>query len=193
MLSIVLASASPRRRELLTQLRIQSIIHAVAIDETPLPNESAIDYVQRIAAEKSAVCAQRYPSSLPILAADTSVVVGQNILGKPQNQAQALQMLSQLSATTHQVYTAISLRYQQQHYQALNITEVRFRAINDAEKLAYWQTGEPIDKAGGYAIQGLGCIFIEEIRGSYSSVMGLPLYETAQLLTQLFGNLFQNE
>lgn len=179
---LILASASPRRKELLAQLGIQCFVKAVDIDETPLPNELPLDYVQRVAAEKSAACLALYDGDLPILAADTSVVLNNQIMGKPQNQQHAQEMLLQLSGTTHQVYSAISLRRDLNHWEAVNITEVTFRKLTLAEIAAYWQTGEPCDKAGGYAIQGLGSIFIEKISGSFSGVMGLPLFETAQLL-----------
>jgi septum formation protein len=185
---LVLASASPRRKELLAQLGIQCFVKSVDIDETPLPNESPLDYVKRVAAEKSAACLAVYDGDLPILAADTSVVLNNQIMGKPENQQHAEQMLLQLSGATHQVYSAISLRNPNvsglNHWEAVNITDVTFRKLTLAEIAAYWQTGEPCDKAGGYAIQGLGSIFIEKISGSFSGVMGLPLFETAQLLVQ---------
>jgi septum formation protein len=181
---LILASASPRRKELLAQLGIKCFVKAVDIDETPLPNESPLDYVQRVAAEKSAACLAVYNGELPILAADTSVVLNNQIMGKPENQQHAQEMLLQLSGTTHQVYSAVSLRKNLTHWEAVNITEVTFGKLTLAEIAAYWQTGEPCDKAGGYAIQGLGSIFIEKISGSFSAVMGLPLFETAQLLEQ---------
>jgi septum formation protein len=189
---LILASASPRRKELLAQLGIQCFVKAVDIVETPLLNELPLDYVQRVAAEKSAACLAIYDGDLPILAADTSVVLQNKIMGKPENQQHAQEMLLQLSGTTHQVYSAISLRRPNlpgfknlegfNHWQAVNITEVTFKKLTLADCAAYWQTGEPCDKAGGYAIQGLGSIFIEKIQGSFSAVMGLPLFETAQLL-----------
>lgn len=183
---LILASASPRRKELLAQLGIKCFVKSVDIDETPLPNELPLDYVQRVAAEKSAACLALYDGDLPILAADTSVVLENKIMGKPENQQHAQEMLLQLSGTTHQVYSSISLRSAKlgglQHWEAVNITDVTFRKLTLAEIAAYWQTGEPCDKAGGYAIQGLGSIFIEKISGSFSGVMGLPLFETAQLL-----------
>jgi septum formation protein len=185
---LILASASPRRKELLAQLGIQCFVHAVDIDETPLLNESPLDYVQRIAVEKSAACLKTYDGNLPILAADTSVVLNNQIMGKPENQQHAQEMLLQLSGTTHQVYSAISLRCRDpsgfKNLKGLSVTDVSFRKLTLAEIAAYWQTGEPCDKAGGYAIQGLGSIFIEKILGSFSGVMGLPLFETAQLLEQ---------
>ena len=185
---LILASASPRRKELLAQLGIQCFVKSVDIDETPLPNELPLNYVQRVAAEKSAACLAIYEGKLPILAADTSVVLNNQIMGKPQNQQHAQEMLLQLSGTTHQVYSAVSLRCKDptgfKNLSGLNITEVTFRKLTLAEIAAYWETGEPCDKAGGYAIQGLGSLFIEKITGSFSGVMGLPLFETAQLLAQ---------
>ncbi len=183
---LILASASPRRAELLSQLGLNYIVSAVDIDETPLQNELALNYVQRIAAEKSAACVAKIKPELPVLAADTAVILDNYIMGKPKNQRHAKHMLQRLSGASHQVYSAVSLRRQDlnglNHWEAVNITTVKFRKITDAEIQAYWQTGEPVDKAGGYAIQGLGSVFIESIEGSFSGVMGLPLFETAQLL-----------
>jgi len=180
---IILASASPRRKELLEQIRVKYLVNPVDLDETPFPNEDPQSYVQRLAAEKSAACMAQCGDALPVLAADTSVVLGDMIMGKPKDQADALAMLMQLSGQTHQVYTALSLRGQQ-HWQALSITEVTFRTLTEIEILAYWHTGEPIDKAGSYAIQGQGGVFVESIRGSFSGVVGLPLFETAELLAK---------
>lgn len=180
---LILASASPRRRELLDQIRVRYLVNPVDLDETPLPNESPTVYVQRLAAEKSAACALQCRHNLPVLAADTSVVLGDVIMGKPNDQDDAMTMLSQLSGQTHQVMTALSLRGHQ-HWQALTITEVTFRQLTEAEIVAYWNTGEPLDKAGSYAIQGLGGIFVESLTGSFSGVVGLPLFETAELLAK---------
>ncbi|MBS3963595.1 MAG: septum formation inhibitor Maf [Methylomonas sp.] len=184
---IILASTSPRRSELLNQIGIAHVIHAVDIDETPLPHEAALAYVERIAAEKSAAYRALRDKScddtLPVLAADTAVVVDGKIFGKPRDKSHAIDMLSQLSGRSHQVYSAISLRGTH-HGQAISISEVRFRPLTANEIIAYWQTGEPQGKAGAYAIQGLGSVFIETINGSFSGIMGLPLYETAQLLAQ---------
>lgn len=180
---LILASASPRRSELLKQIGIQHQIIAVDIDETPLANEAPLAYVERVAAEKSAACLDQYGSHLPILAADTSVICDGQILGKPRDLSHALAMLSLLSGRSHQVYSAISLRGKQ-HWQALSVSEVRFKPLSHDDILAYWHTGEPYDKAGAYAIQGLASTFIESITGSFSGVMGLPLFETAQLLAK---------
>ncbi|MCK5728106.1 MAG: septum formation inhibitor Maf [Methylococcales bacterium] len=183
MTQIILASASPRRSELLNQLGIGHQIKAVAINETPFLGELPLNYVQRMAAEKSAACAQLHSTSFPILAADTAVILNNKIMGKPENEAHAAQMLRQLSGKTHEVYSAISLRGKQ-HWQRVSITKVMFRVITECEIKAYWKTTEPADKAGGYAIQGIGSIFIQTITGSFSGVMGLPLFETAEILTE---------
>lgn len=186
---LILASASPRRKELLEQLNLNYIVYPVDIDETPRQSETAVDYVTRVAAEKSKVCIERGQNSHPVLAADTSVVISENILGKPKDETHAANMLAQLSGNTHYVYSAISLRLngeisESSHFQSLSITEVTFRKISAKEIKAYWQTGEPQGKAGGYAIQGLASIFVESIKGSFSGVVGLPLFETAELLSK---------
>ncbi|MEY3808698.1 MAG: hypothetical protein RI893_1674 [Pseudomonadota bacterium] len=187
---IILASASPRRRELLDQIKVSYRVHPVDLDETPLANESPLDYVQRLAAEKSAACMTLLGDSLPVLAADTAVVLGDLIMGKPKDKADALSMLRQLSGKTHQVYSAISLRGRE-HYQAISITEVTFRSLTEHEISAYWHSGEPADKAGSYAIQGRGGVFVASINGSFSGVVGLPLFETAELLSRLGLGLIQ--
>lgn len=180
---IILASASPRRKELLDQINISYSVNPVDVDETPLPNEKPLDYVQRLAAEKSAACIAQLGDSLPVLAADTAVVLGDLILGKPKDRNDALTMLRLLSGKMHRVYSAISLRGNS-HDQAVSITEVTFRPLTEGEITAYWQSGEPADKAGSYAIQGLGGVFVKSINGSFSGVVGLPLFETAELLSR---------
>ena len=182
MSDLLLASASPRRQELLDQIGVTYKILAVNIDETPLENELPEHYVRRVAAEKSAAAVAFGEQGLPVLAADTTVVLQGAILGKPQDQQHALEMLTRLSGKTHQVYSAISLRGRI-HRQALSKTEVTFRQLTEREIINYWQTGEPADKAGAYAIQGLGGIFVKSIAGSFSGVVGLPLFETAEALT----------
>jgi septum formation protein len=178
---IILASASPRRRELLDQIKVRYTVYPVDIDETPHPGETPQDYVLRMAFEKSWACMQKASPQIPVLAADTTVVLGSNIMGKPKDQQDALDMLTQLSGKTHQVYSAISLRANQ-HSQAVTVTDVTFRHLTEDEIMAYWLSGEPVDKAGSYAIQGKGAIFVESIKGSFSGVVGLPLFETAELL-----------
>jgi septum formation protein len=187
---IILASASPRRKELLDQIKISYHVHPVDIDEAPLPDEVPLAYVQRLAAEKSAACAAQLGVGLPVLAADTAVVIGDLILGKPKDREDAFTMLRLLSGKMHRVYSAISLRGQE-HGQAVSITEVTFRPLTDYEIESYWQSGEPADKAGSYAIQGLGGLFVKSINGSFSGVVGLPLFETAELLSKQGIGLFR--
>jgi septum formation protein len=187
---IILASASPRRKELLDQIKVTYKVHPVDLDETPLPDETPLDYVQRLAAEKSAACVAQLKTEIPVLAADTAVVLGRVIMGKPKDQADALAMLTQLSGKTHQVYSAISLRGRE-HSLAVSITEVTFRRLTEREMLDYWHSGEPVDKAGSYAIQGIGGLFVESIKGSFSGVVGLPLFETAELLSKQGIELFK--
>jgi septum formation protein len=151
------------------------------IDETSLPGETPRDYVTRLAREK-ALAIRRGGQQLPVLAADTTVVVGDKVFGKPRDQAQAVEMLGELSGRTHEVLTAVALADARGVAARLSSSTVRFRTVSREECLAYWETGEPRDKAGGYAIQGLGAVFIESLSGSYSGVMGLPLFETGELL-----------
>jgi septum formation protein len=181
--SIILASASPRRRELLEQINVRYKVYAVDIDETPIVNEAPLAYVQRLAAEKSATCKAILNTSLPVLAADTAVILGDVIMGKPKDMDDALNMLRLLSGKTHQVYSAISLRGQT-HSEAISITDVTFKPLSEQEILNYWYSGEPVDKAGAYGIQGKASVFVTGINGSFSGVVGLPLYETSQLLLQ---------
>ncbi|MEE8057177.1 MAG: Maf family protein [Pseudomonadales bacterium] len=186
---LYLASQSPRRAELLQQIGLEFELLAVDVDETPFANESAPDYVQRLAIAKAQAgwrqLEERGLQALPVLGADTSVVLGEQIMGKPRDRAHGLAMLKSLSDRTHQVMSAVCLCYQRQQLLALNITEVTFRPITEIESLDYWDSGEPLGKAGAYAIQGRAAIFIKRIKGSYSSVVGLPLLETSQLLTQI--------
>ncbi|WP_333876613.1 Maf family protein [Methylobacter sp.] len=187
---IILASASPRRKELLDQIKVTYKVNAVDVDETPLLNEAPLAYVQRLAAEKSAACVRQLGDNLPVLAADTAVVLDDLIMGKPKDRDDALAMLRLLSGKMHQVYSAISLRGRE-HDQAVSITEVTFRSLAECEIEAYWQSGEPADKAGSYAIQGLGGVFVASISGSFSGVVGLPLFETAELLSRQGIGLFK--
>jgi len=180
--TLILASASPRRSELLKQLGLTHTIQIADIDETPLTNEKPTDYVLRVAHEKSLAVHQHCAKDSLVLAADTSVVLGGTIMGKPENLAHALNMLSSLSGTTHQVYSAVSLRGRTTQ-QVLSVSNVTFRTLSEQEIIDYWHTGEPADKAGAYAVQGLASIFIQSIQGSFSGIMGLPLFETAQILS----------
>ena len=186
---IILASASSRRRELLDQIGVSYVVFPVDIDETPGVKEIPRNYVKRVAAAKSAACIKGFRSKLPVLAADTSVVIDGEILGKPKNEADATKMLSQLSGNTHSVYSAVSMRRpgtldEQGHSLIVSETLVKFKKISAKEIQAYWQTGEPEGKAGAYAIQGLASVFVESIEGSFSGVVGLPLFETAALLSK---------
>lgn len=180
---IYLASASPRRRELLEQVGIQYKLLTVSVDEAALPTEAAEDYVQRIALHKARAGQQILPADdhHPVLGADTAVVVDGQILGKPRDRAHALGMLQLLSARRHQVMSAVAVINAGEHVR-LNVSTVTFRDISPAETEAYWESGECRDKAGAYAIQGYAAAFIRHLEGSYSGVMGLPLYETIELL-----------
>ena len=179
---LCLASMSPRRRELLQQLGVPHTVRAPHIDETVLAGEAAAAYVTRMARAKA--LAGEPPLSLPVLAADTIVVIDGLILGKPAGAAEAVAMLERLSGRTHEVLTAVALARGTALAQRLSVSQVRFRHLSRAECIAYWHSGEPRDKAGAYAVQGRGAMFIEHLSGSYSGVMGLPLYETAQLLAE---------
>ncbi len=181
---IILASASPRRQELLDQINIPYQVLPVDIDETPYKNELAEDYVQRLALQKAQAGFQLSKTELPALGADTIVVLDQQILGKPQNKEHAIEMLTALSAREHRVITAVALVNAEQAACEISLSKVGFCALTDAQILAYWHTGEAADKAGAYAIQGIAAQFVEHLDGSYSGVMGLPLMETARLLAQ---------
>jgi septum formation protein len=184
---VYLASASPRRQELLTQLGVRFEVLPVAVDEEPRPGEGAADLVCRLASAKAlAGVAARADPGAPVVAADTSVALGAELFAKPLDQADAARILSRLSGRTHAVFTAVALADGQRERVELSRSEVTFRTLSPEEIAAYWRTGEPADKAGAYAIQGRGAQFITDLRGSYSGVMGLPLFETARLLT-LFG------
>lgn len=195
---LYLASASPRRHEILQQLGIEHQVLNVpapdGADEPQLPGESPADYVQRTAREK-AIRATQWLSELPmdgngtvahtndlILAADTTVILGKKILGKPQNQAHAAIMLRQLSGQTHYVHTAVVLAHKGRLLERVSITEVQFSVLSDEDINTYCRTEEPMGKAGAYGIQGHAAAFIECISGSYTGVMGLPAFETCQLL-----------
>ena len=179
---VYLASASPRRSELLRQIGVRFTVRAAAIPEEQLPRETPEAYVVRLAAAKAeAVWAAVYDSQ-PVLGADTAVVLDDEVLGKPADAAEAAAMLERLSGRTHRVLTAVALRHAGGIDTRFSDSEVRFRATTAAERLAYCRTGEPFDKAGGYGIQGHAAVFVEELRGSYSGVVGLPLHETAALL-----------
>jgi len=177
-----LASASPRRRELLEQIGVPVQRVQCSVDERPRPDEAPADYVQRVTRDKVGAGVAIAPAGAVVLAADTAVVLDDAILGKPVDQQHAQAMLRSLSGRQHQVLTAVAVARGSDIRLQLVATKVRFRPLSDAEILAYWQTGEPADKAGAYGIQGLGAVFVEHIEGSYSAVVGLPLAETALFL-----------
>lgn len=181
-----LASGSPRRRELLAQIGVRFDVIAAAVDETRLADEPAETYVRRLAIAKAcagdaAVQASGAPR-LPVIGADTSVVLGDRVLGKPADARHAAEMLLSLAGREHRVLTAVALFSDRGSQVRMSDTRVRFRPITADEADAYWRTGEPVDKAGGYGIQGFGGIFVESLAGSYSGVVGLPIYETTELL-----------
>ncbi|HYB33258.1 MAG TPA: Maf family protein [Steroidobacteraceae bacterium] len=178
---VCLASRSPRRRQLLAQIGVPHVVRAAHIDEAVQCGEPAADYVLRMARAK-ALAVRARSTALPVLAADTTVVLDELICGKPADESAAVAMLQRLSGRSHQVLTAVALAADAGLTFRLSASEVRLRALTHAECAAYWRTGEPRDKAGGYAVQGRGAVFIEHLSGSYSGVMGLPLFETAQLL-----------
>lgn len=183
---IYLASASPRRRELLQQLGVRFEVLAQDVAEVRREGESPEAFVERLALEKAQAgwvqltAAQR----LPVLGADTVVVVDEQVLGKPAGRDDALAMLARLSGRTHRVLSAVALLGQDGARVRVSESRVTFRVIEEQERAAYWASGEPADKAGAYAIQGLGALFVRHLEGSYSGVMGLPLFETGELLRE---------
>ncbi|MHC6227200.1 Maf family protein [Pseudomonas sp. X10] len=184
MTPLFLASGSPRRRELLAQIGVPFTSVVAPVDETPLPGESAPAYVERLARAKAQAGLAGLARPAVVLGADTAVVLDGRILGKPEGRGHALAMLAELAGREHQVLTAVALTDGQRCLSQCVASEVRLRPISPDEAQRYWATGEPLDKAGGYAIQGLGAIFVTGLQGSYSAVVGLPLSETAELLGQ---------
>lgn len=186
---LILASQSPRRAELLKQIGIPFSQINVDVNETVLNGEVAEDYVRRLAEQKSLVGWNNSAKQWPVLGADTAVVVDGQILGKPLNAADASSMLNLLSGNEHSVLTAVALTYPgasgRRQKSLLVESFVTFGLLTQAKIDAYWQSGEPRDKAGSYAIQGLGGQFVKHLSGSYSAVVGLPLYETRQLLNDI--------
>ena len=193
---IYLASRSPRRRELLRQIGVEfellmlreDAARGMDVSEIALPGEAALDYVARVAREKAAfawhvVQCRRLPPR-PVLAADTTVTIDGDILGKPDTLGAAMRMLERLSGRTHQVLTSVAVRHASMDEQITQVSQVRFATLSAASLKAYCATGEPYDKAGGYGIQGLAALFVEHIEGSHSGIMGLPLFDTARLLRQ---------
>ena len=193
---IYLASRSSRRRELLKQIGVSFEVlllregpqRAADFDETPLPAELPDNYVLRIARAKAeagwARLAQRRLMRFPVLSADTTVALEGSILGKPADREQAIALLRRLSGQTHQVHSAVAVKFDNQTEVSLSTTQVQFRELEEEEIRQYVASGEPQDKAGAYAIQGRGAVFVRAISGSYSGVMGLPLYETSRLLAK---------
>ncbi|WP_349615997.1 Maf family protein [Azotobacter salinestris] len=184
--TLYLASGSPRRRELLMQIGVPFVPLAVAIDETPAPDETPAAYVERLARDKAAagLASLAGDRQAVVLGADTTVVLDGRILGKPRDRAEALAMLQALGGRGHEVLTAVALASAACCEARVVRSRVAFRPLAAAEVEAYWATGEPRDKAGGYAIQGLAAVFVSHLEGSYSAVVGLPLCETAQLLAE---------
>ncbi|GAC18601.1 septum formation protein [Paraglaciecola arctica BSs20135] len=185
---LLLASQSPRRAELLKQIGIPFSQYPVDIDETVLAHENPDEYVRRMAQEKSNLGYKRAGAKKLVLGADTIVVAQGNILGKPKDKTDAMRMLNILSDNTHQVFTAVTITSGKQQKTIVVETQVCFGPLSTLQMAWYWKTGEPQDKAGSYGIQGLGGQFVKHINGSYSAVVGLPLYQTRMLLTE-FGIL----
>ena len=188
--TIYLASASPRRREILVSLGFQPVLLTAEIDETALPGEAVADYVARMARQKNAaarqLAAQRgLALAQPLLSADTVVALDNAILGKPRDAAHARELLESLSGREHQVWTAVCVSLGGQTLEAAQRSDVRFKELSEQEIAAYIASGEPLDKAGAYGIQGIGGVFVAHLSGSFSGVMGLPVFETVQLLRQL--------
>jgi len=180
----VLASASPRRVELLKQIGISPIVHPVDIDETPAQGELVTDLVARLAKEKAQQGAIETDNQYPVIGSDTVGLLDDKVLLKPLDYADAEAMLLNMSNRWHEIHTAVALIHQEKCQQITAISRVKFREISRKEIKRYWQTGEPQDKAGAYAVQGLAAVFIARIEGSYSGIMGLPLFETAQLIRE---------
>ena len=184
-MDLILASASPRRKELLAQIGVRFDVSPVDICEDVLSGESPEHYVERLACEKALTCFNHTDKTLPVLGSDTTVVLDTQIMGKPRDRSESLEMLLALSGKTHQVMTAVAVVTSERTDSVVVKTDVCFKELSREECESYWQTGEPSDKAGSYGIQGMGAVFVESIKGSYSSVVGLPLAETAQLLTRV--------
>ena len=185
-LDLYLASASPRRRELLQQIGMRFEVWPADIDESQHAREAPGDYVSRLALAKARATQARFsqPVAIPTLGADTCVVIDDTILGKPTDREHGLAMLRRLSGREHQVFSAVAVIHDKRHAVRVQLSQVRFRSLTEDECAAYWQTAEPADKAGAYGIQGMGATFVAELHGSHSGVMGLPLFETAELLRE---------
>ena len=186
---IYLASASPRRSELLRQVDVTHVVRPVDLDESPRPGERPAHYALRLAEEKARALWEQLAvgEQRPVLAADTTVALGDEILGKPADRADAARILGRLSGRDHEVHTAVAFLHDGGAAARVSTSTVTFRALTSDEIDWYWDTGEPADKAGAYAVQGHGAIFIRHLSGSYSGVMGLPLYETWELVAPVLG------
>ena len=190
---IYLASRSPRRAELLHQVGVEFLVHDIDIDESRLPAESPAEYVCRMASSKARIAAEEIAGrqeSCVVLAADTTIAIDNDIIGKPADRNQCRCILRQLSARQHLVLTAVALAAQGDIAVRLTRNRVSFRSLSAQEIASYCATAEPMDKAGAYAIQGKAAMFIDHLEGSYSAVMGLPLFETAELLRNAEIELF---
>ncbi len=181
---IILASGSPRRRELLHQVGLEFAVKVFEIDESCLPQESPRDYVHRLAQAKARAAQRHLSKDCIVIAADTTVTIAGQILGKPCDQAEAFTMWRLLSGQTHHVLTAVAIACGERLLSTVVATAVHMLPLSEQQMQAYWESGEPLGKAGGYAIQGRAAAFIPRIEGSYSNVVGLPLAETLQLLKQ---------
>lgn len=179
-----LASQSPRRRELLSQAGFRFEVIRADIPEQPAAGETPSEYARRIAVAKAVAGQRQAVPALPVLAADTDVSIDGEILGKPHDEADAVRMLLRLSGRVHEVCSAVALARAAEIVSVMTVTQVRFVEIGEAMARRYWATGEPVDKAGAYAIQGLGARLVQEIHGSYTGVVGLPLAETCELLAR---------
>ena len=182
---VILASASPRRRALLEQAGVAFRIVVAEVDERVLPGETPSAYVLRVAYDKAREVQSRERAALPVLGADTAVVLERRILGKPNGRAEAIAMLQSLSGRTHEVFSAVALaRAGQPPLESLSVSRVTFADLDPDWIEAYCATGDPMDKAGAYGVQGRAAEKISRIEGSFSGIMGLPLYETCKLLRQ---------
>ncbi|MDO5059459.1 MAG: nucleoside triphosphate pyrophosphatase [Neisseria sp.] len=188
--TLYLASGSPRRREILEHLGYTVLRLSADIDETPHSGETADDYVLRMAVEKNQAAQTKWAAehenapAFPLLTADTTVALNRQILGKPENEAHAAEMLRALSGSTHQVLTAVCVSFQGQMHFAVQTSDVQFAELSEAEIAAYIRSGEPMDKAGAYGIQSTAGVFIRHLSGSFTGVMGLPVHETCGLLAR---------
>ena len=184
MAHIVLASSSPRRKELLQQLGLDFEIYSPDIDESVHENELVHHYVERLAREKAQTVLKLFPEAI-VIAADTSLGLDGQIIGKPESKNHAFEIWKQLSGRWHDVFSGLCVATQQQMLSQVVQTQVEFQHLTTQDMEDYWTTGEPVGKAGGYAIQGIASQYIPQIQGSYSNVVGLPLYEFAQLLKRV--------